>query len=115
MQKASITLLSTTLIFGGCAAPDGQGGWGSKQTAETAIGTVLGAIIGAQFGSGSGKTVAAIVGALADGMLTNSALLSHSQFFGYQAIHTNNVKRIFKCAALLTGPDICSRRNRADI
>ena len=69
-KKASITLLSTTLIFGGCAT-DGQGGWGSKQTAGTAIGTILGAIVGSQIGGGSGKAVAAIVGALAGGLLGN--------------------------------------------
>lgn len=69
-KKLLITVLAASVGMAGCATTDG-GGWGSKQTIGTALGTIGGVLIGSQIGGGSGRTVAMILGALAGGALGN--------------------------------------------
>lgn len=69
-KKLATVALIGALGLSGCATTDG-GGWGSKQTWGTVIGTVGGALLGSQIGGGSGRTLAIIAGALAGGVLGN--------------------------------------------
>lgn len=67
-MAAAITISAVGLT--GCVTTDG-GGWGTKQTWGTVIGTVGGALLGSQIGGGSGRVIATLVGALAGSALGN--------------------------------------------